>query len=136
MDPPQHLQPHKRITAKMPWSALYLSASLLPRNVLLLPGNPRGQGPWEGLSTHRRSASWCGVCPLSSQSSLKLTFILFSPQAGIGSFKGLIDDLVASLNREKEGLKLAKDHLENEMKQFALEKERVNQVLSDNEQAS
>ena len=48
----------------------------------------------------------------------------------------MIDDLVASLNREKEGLKLAKDHLENEMKQFALEKERVNQVLSDNEQAS
>ena len=55
-------------------------------------------------------------------------------KSGIGSFQGLIDDLVASVDREREELRQAKEHLEQEKKQFALEKERVNQVLNDNEQ--
>ena len=48
----------------------------------------------------------------------------------------LIDDLVASVDREREDLKLAREQLELEMKQFELEKERVNQVLQDNEQVT
>ena len=55
-------------------------------------------------------------------------------KSGIGSFQGLIDDLVSSVDREREELRQAKEHLEQEKKQFALEKERVNQVLNDNEQ--
>ena len=55
-------------------------------------------------------------------------------KSGIGSFQGLIDDLVTSVDREREELKAAREQLEVDKSQFQQEKERVNQVLNDNEQ--
>ena len=46
----------------------------------------------------------------------------------------LIDDLVASVDREREDLRIARERLDIEIRQFQHEKDRVNQVLSDNEQ--
>lgn len=50
------------------------------------------------------------------------------------SHQVLIDDLVTSVDREREELRLAKEKLDAEIRQFEIEKERVNQVLQDNEQ--
>lgn len=57
-------------------------------------------------------------------------------KGGIGSFQALLDDLVASVDRDKEELQASRDQLNLDKAQFELEKARVNQVLNDNEQVS
>ncbi|GAX80935.1 hypothetical protein CEUSTIGMA_g8370.t1 [Chlamydomonas eustigma] len=55
-------------------------------------------------------------------------------KSGLGSFQSLLDELVISVDRERDELKRDLDELEREKKLFNEEKERVNQVLNDNEQ--
>jgi hypothetical protein len=57
-------------------------------------------------------------------------------KSGIGSFQSLIDELVLSVDRERDELRRDREELEREKKLFYEERERVNQVLNDNEQVS
>lgn len=57
-------------------------------------------------------------------------------KAGIGGFQALIDELVASVERERQELKQSREQLEQERQQFEEESQRVQQVLSDSEKVS
>jgi len=57
-------------------------------------------------------------------------------KSGVGSFQGLIDDLVASIEKEREDLKKAREAVERDRKQFEEECQRVQHVLSDSEQVT